>query len=193
MLPSVKNWPMWLCIATLLLAAVASVVSYNYRNSAAKLSMQRDAFNQSKAEYDKRIADLGAKTTLHTAGDTGDIVKIPKMAITCTGLFSCVPKTDFEELNLARAVQGPDVAVKRELDKHRAQVATLSKQVAATGEETKSLEQIDHMIRTVMAPLIGVLVLLASLYVILSGGYRTDGEKWAFGSIGTIIGFWLKV
>jgi hypothetical protein len=39
---------------------------------------------------------------------------------------------------------------------------------------------------------ISVIVLAAGLWVILSGNYGSEQTNWAFGAIGTIIGFWLK-
>jgi HPt (histidine-containing phosphotransfer) domain-containing protein len=193
MLTSLKNWPMWLCIATLAFVAIASAISYNYRHSAAELSAQREVFNQSKAAYDKRIASLdGATTILHTAGGNAETIRLPHLEMTCTTPLSCAPRPKFEELTLARLKQGPSEAVKRELDEHRQQVAAQSTRVEATGERVKSLGQIDDVIRSIMTPLISVLVTIASLYVILSGSYKDAGEKWAFGSIGTILGFWFK-
>ena len=35
-------------------------------------------------------------------------------------------------------------------------------------------------------------VLLAALYVILSGKYDPDYSKWAFGTVGVVLGDWLK-
>jgi hypothetical protein len=32
----------------------------------------------------------------------------------------------------------------------------------------------------------------ASLYVILSKRYDQDSLKWAYGTIGTVVGYWLK-
>ena len=44
----------------------------------------------------------------------------------------------------------------------------------------------------IMQILISVGLLTAALYVILSGKYEPDVQKWAFGIIGTIVGYWLK-
>jgi uncharacterized membrane protein (DUF106 family) len=38
---------------------------------------------------------------------------------------------------------------------------------------------------------ITLIVLVAALYVVLSRKYATDTEKWAFGTIGLLIGYWL--
>jgi Mg2+/citrate symporter len=43
-----------------------------------------------------------------------------------------------------------------------------------------------------MAPLISLIVLAAALFVILSGRYGDAEAKWAFGVVGTILGYWLK-
>jgi len=40
---------------------------------------------------------------------------------------------------------------------------------------------------------IGTLAVLAAcLFVILWGGYDPNSKNWAFGTVGTILGFWLK-
>jgi hypothetical protein len=44
----------------------------------------------------------------------------------------------------------------------------------------------------VMQVIISVVVLVAGLYVALSGKYQPAEKNWAFGIIGTIVGFWLK-
>ena len=40
---------------------------------------------------------------------------------------------------------------------------------------------------------ITMLVLLSSLYVVLSQEYEPETEKWAFGTIGLLIGYWLPL
>jgi len=35
-------------------------------------------------------------------------------------------------------------------------------------------------------------VLLSSLYVILSQKFPSDATKWAFGTVGVILGYWLR-
>lgn len=47
--------------------------------------------------------------------------------------------------------------------------------------------------RLTVATIISGLVLLAALYIILAGKTSSESEKWAFGAVGTIIGYWLKV
>ena len=47
--------------------------------------------------------------------------------------------------------------------------------------------------KRVMAGLVTIAVLGSSLYMILSGAYDESSTKWAYGSVGTIVGYWLHV
>lgn len=47
-------------------------------------------------------------------------------------------------------------------------------------------------VRTVMMVLVSFVVLGSSLFVILSGQYGVDSERWAYGVAGSIVGFWLR-
>jgi hypothetical protein len=46
--------------------------------------------------------------------------------------------------------------------------------------------------RLIMAIVVSVAILASALYVVLSQRFGDAAEKWAFGSIGTIVGFWLS-
>ena len=47
-------------------------------------------------------------------------------------------------------------------------------------------------VKTIMMVIVSILVLGSSLYVILSKQYEAESQKWAFGVVGTILGFWLR-
>ncbi|MCA9280887.1 MAG: hypothetical protein KDA30_02490 [Phycisphaerales bacterium] len=47
-------------------------------------------------------------------------------------------------------------------------------------------------LRRWMMVVVTIIVLGVSLYVILSDGQDEGSKKWAFGAVGTIMGFWLK-
>jgi hypothetical protein len=47
-------------------------------------------------------------------------------------------------------------------------------------------------VRLVMQIVISLIILGAGLWVILSGHYTPDSERWAAGAIGTVMGYWLK-
>lgn len=46
--------------------------------------------------------------------------------------------------------------------------------------------------KRIMQVLISVALLVASLYVILSKEYDSKDKHWAYGTVGTLLGFWLK-
>jgi hypothetical protein len=47
-------------------------------------------------------------------------------------------------------------------------------------------------VKSIMMILVSILVLGSSLYIILSGNYDSENQKWAFGAVGSIMGFWLR-
>jgi multisubunit Na+/H+ antiporter MnhB subunit len=47
-------------------------------------------------------------------------------------------------------------------------------------------------INQLMPVIVSLIVILASLYVILSQQFPDDDKKWAYTSVGTILGYWLR-
>jgi hypothetical protein len=47
-------------------------------------------------------------------------------------------------------------------------------------------------VKAVMMVVVSILVLGSSLFIILSGQYDSESQKWAFGVVGMIVGFWLR-
>lgn len=47
-------------------------------------------------------------------------------------------------------------------------------------------------VELVMQVLISMALLVAGFYVILSNNYQAAEKHWAYGAMGTVIGFWLK-
>ncbi len=48
------------------------------------------------------------------------------------------------------------------------------------------------VVRLVMSVLISVALVAAGLYVIIVKGYGVETEKWAYGALGLVVGFWVK-
>ena len=76
----------------------------------------------------------------------------------------------------------------RQLD----QLKQASASVEKTGATAVTLEETVKILKQLVSPILSVLVALGSLFVILSKNYDAETQKWAFGSLGTILGFWLK-
>jgi len=50
----------------------------------------------------------------------------------------------------------------------------------------------EGQVRLIMPIAISAVILGSGLWVILSGHYNADAERWAAGAIGTVMGYWLK-
>jgi len=46
--------------------------------------------------------------------------------------------------------------------------------------------------RILMSILVSLAILASGLYIILSQAYGGAEQKWAFGAVGTVVGFWLR-
>lgn len=44
----------------------------------------------------------------------------------------------------------------------------------------------------IMIAIVSLSVLFSALFIILSGSYSEPEQKWAFGVVGTVIGFWMN-
>ena len=55
-----------------------------------------------------------------------------------------------------------------------------------------ALSQVHGDAQTAAQLILSAVLLGASVYVILSGKYTADTQKWAFGIVGTLLGYWLK-
>ena len=51
---------------------------------------------------------------------------------------------------------------------------------------------LEGVIPLFMQVTISLILLVTCLYIILSGKYTTSDQHWAYGTIGTVTGFWLK-
>jgi uncharacterized membrane protein len=43
-----------------------------------------------------------------------------------------------------------------------------------------------------MQVLVTLILLVAGLHVILFGKYDVDVQKWAYGAVGSVVGYWIK-
>jgi hypothetical protein len=47
-------------------------------------------------------------------------------------------------------------------------------------------------LQEIMQVIISIALLVSGLYVVLSHGYGATEQHWAYGSMGTVVGFWLR-
>lgn len=103
-----------------------------------------------------------------------------------------VPSVNLETRQVSQVVQAEDPAVKAKLDAKLKELESLSSAAIKTQSTQADLKTIVEASRQLVAPLISLLLSVASLIIILSKRYRSQSEKWAYGTLGTVLGFWLK-
>ena len=47
--------------------------------------------------------------------------------------------------------------------------------------------------RLIMQAIVSLAVLAASLFIILKDGFEPASKNWAYGSVGMVVGYWLKL
>ncbi|PYE52063.1 hypothetical protein [Deinococcus yavapaiensis] len=65
--------------------------------------------------------------------------------------------------------------------------------VLQSNDESSIVQTINQLggLKFLFTMVISLIVLVSSLFVVLSKRYPADAQKWAFGSLGTVIGYWL--
>ncbi len=56
----------------------------------------------------------------------------------------------------------------------------------------KGLGDWEEIIRGVSLAILIIAVLGVSLYIVVSSRYEAESERWAFGTVGVLLGYWLK-
>jgi hypothetical protein len=195
-------WPRALFAATLIAVFSLGLLSLFYFQSLAKLELQSQAITEVRTQYEKRINDLQKKLVIEQT----QTVKIPTQVTTqrCdvkTTILGisiggsgglCFPQTQTVDRDVQQVVKVEDPKIRAELDGALVELKKLSDENIIAKSVVDQLTPYYDLAQKLMKPIISIIVLIASLYIILSNSYKADQEKWAFGSLGTILGFWLK-
>jgi len=183
-----SKWPrviFWVTVAGVVSTSALSLVYYQYT---VRLTEQRRAIEQLQSEYAQRVE------TLRKSGATIDIA-VPQTFTTveCNLLVFCTnvvrTTTVHRQVPVAEILDpGHSEGLNRQLDQLKQASASAEK----TGATAVTLEETVKILKQLVSPILSVLIALGSLFVILSKHYDAETQKWAFGSLGTILGFWLK-
>ena len=192
------TWPIWLFIATAssgILSTVATVAYYDYTS---KLKEQEQVLHDKQQQYQAEIEDLQTKVVVeHTEtqsiavpviSSVRQCAHVPFFNEVCTN----VPQRKIEQRQIPVTTKIEDPAIKAQLDERLKELNALSATAVITQATQATLKDLTQNARQLVAPIISLIVSLASLFIILSKKYKAESEKWAFGTLGTILGFWLK-
>jgi hypothetical protein len=180
---------------TLVAVIAIAVLSFFYIRAVNQIEADSQKIAQIKADYEKRVQDLKSKLVVEQT----KTVKVPSQVVSqnCTSIGPfhtnvCLPQVKTVEQEVQQVVKVEDPKVRAELDDALAHLKDLSNQNQNAKSLLEDLRPWYEFAQQLMKPLISIIVLIVSLVIILSKRYNADQEKWAFGSLGTIIGVWLK-
>lgn len=83
-----------------------------------------------------------------------------------------------------------DPNVKNEVEVVKKEQLAITENIKHLSEKKRKIEKISYLDKESFRGFFSLLIVLSSLYIILSKSYKAESEKWAFGAIGTIIGYW---
>lgn len=183
-------WPKFLFATAVCVVLVSASAFLAYGMLRDRLDRQTADFSAARDRYDKRIAELEQKKIVERT--VSEAVSVPSVRDNCTSLpfRVCIPQVVMESRQISRTERVEDPVVRAELDRQRAELAALIQQAQTTAEQGQRLEAL--LSRVGMRQALSALLVFAALFIIMSKQYGPESEKWAFGTIGTLLGYWLK-
>lgn len=192
------TWPIWLFVATALGGVLSTVATIAYYDYSSKLKEQEQVLHDKQQQYQAEIDDLKKKVVVEHTETQTIAVPVVSSARQCSRLpllnevcFN-VPQSRIEQRQIPVTTKVEDPAIKAQLAQRLTELNALSATAVTTQATQAALKDLTENVRQLVAPIISLIVSLASLFIILSKKYNAESEKWAFGTLGTILGFWLK-
>jgi Fe2+ transport system protein B len=192
------KWPALLFTLTVLCAIASTAATFYYYKSTTLLQNQEEALSQKRTQYQDEVEELKKRVTTtkiisHTIPTPvttmrRHCIKILGINDVCTD----VPESRIEQREIQTTVTAEDPEVKIKLDAKLKELEDLSAKAVNTQQKQVSVKELVDALRGIVSPVVSMLVSLASIFIILSKKYKAESEKWAYGSLGTILGFWLK-
>lgn len=188
-----KNWPKLLFFGTVAFGLFFLVVNTLYESKNSILAYNRQLFDQYKNEYDQNFRDLSSRLTIRKTIPV--TISAPIVIQQCRTFFNrkfCNPVTQMAQRQIEQAVDVPDPNIQKQLDALTARLGALSAESQTAQSNVDEFKPFYDFVQNMMRPIISLIAAAVSLFVILSNKYKADVQKWAFGSFGTVLGFWLK-
>jgi hypothetical protein len=194
---STAKWPIWLFIGTALAGLLSTAATLYYYHNTTSLQDQERALTEKQAQYKAELEELKKRVAVTRTITQLIPTPVVTMRRNCINIFGnnvCtdVPESRIEQRAIQTTVPAEDPLVKEQLDAKLKELEKLSAEAVTTQRKQVDLKDLVETLRRLVSPIISLLVTVAALFIILSKKYAAESEKWAFGSLGTILGFWLK-
>ncbi len=151
------------------------------------------ALNKQQSENEERLVELNKNlATPIVVMEMKKTGQYPTTTCTDTGL---IPKCTVKWLDIKTkvpVVKGTkiDPKVQQEIDTVKNEISDLTNKIQGLSEKKMKIEKVAYLDKESLRGLLSLLITIASLFIILSKSYHAESEKWAFGAIGTVMGYW---
>lgn len=197
---SSKRLPLLLFIITVLGFGVLWYYSLKQDIYVSRLNNEIQALTNSVDEYEKQISSLKSNTNHKILSYRAQKIKIfsRPTCITKRGVFGVFPKTvcsqakaTFKTVRVPVTSNNQSASIQKKITQLEKSISSRSGQIETLSKKKESVEKPLGLSKQSIAAVFSFLVLVSALFVILTGKYKAESEKWAFGVLGTILGYWL--
>ncbi len=198
-------FPKVLFLIAILGFVIIAFISLNSRYIQSEIENEIIALDEQKAEYQVTITQLEKDKIKHEIKFVEKTIgSYPKQACSQSwrkfGVFK-IPRITCEAPKMAAQavtkVKVPIVTetinteVVKQLASLQVKLTEQNKAITELYEKKQNVEKPFGVNKQVVSAIFSFIILLSALFVVLSGKYKTASEKWAFGAVGTILGYWL--
>lgn len=198
-------FPKVLFLIAILGLAIIAFVSLNSRYLQSEIDSEIVALDEQKAEYQATIAQLekekatreikfvektiGSHPKQHCSQSWKKfgVFKIPR--ITCEA--SKMTAQAVTKVKVPVVTETINTEVVKQLEALQVSLAEQNETISELYIKKQKVEKPFGVNKQIVSAAFSFIILVAALFVVLSGKYKTASEKWAFGSLGTILGYWL--
>ena len=160
------------------------------------IERQAEAFAAERATIESDLEDLAKR--LESPVTEFDTVKtrVPgEVKCTVKGFVPrCKPTFRTVETKVPRVV-GTEInsEIAAQIDAGKKRIDQIDQTNEELADRSRYLEQLANVDKESFRGLLSLLVLISALIVILSRAYNAESQKWAYGAVGTILGYWFGV
>jgi ABC-type multidrug transport system fused ATPase/permease subunit len=187
-------------IFVITVAGVLALSWLAYRSTSAR-NAQLAAAQQleiQRVQLQEQIAQLESRRSITKVEYEEQKVQVPEVTWRTRETYAYGLSTKYPEVRMQtkvikvpKEVQADDPKVVEEIASARESLLAKGAAVDASLKDESLSAKLFGIRREIVAFVFSLVILLASLYVIINKKYQPNAEKWAFGSVGTILGYWL--
>lgn len=177
---------------SILFAVVSAALSLERFKLENRIQATLDEFRQEQQSI------LGQAEQLRAQGRPEISLQQQKLASyfdTRCRFVSLSPACEGDRRNLVgiipKPAEGASVQVVQMATASADRILDTSKQLSKVSDKREQLEKPAGVDKDIIRGVLSAVLVLAALFIVLSKRYPEASEKWAFATIGTIIGYWL--